>query len=332
LPLVSVLLPLHNAERTIRPAARSILRQSLRDLELVVVDDGSTDRSATIVEELARTDSRVRLARQDHRGLCAALQLGLSLCRGALVARMDADDISLRDRLAAQVDHLQRHPDVAAVGCRITIVPRALVSDGMRRYEEWSNALLAPDQLRRDLFVESPLCHPSVTIRAELLHALGYRDMGWPEDYDLWLRLDAAGHRLGKVDQALLLWREGPTRLSRVDAAYGRDRFFALKLHHLLHRRSERRCAVWGAGQEGKPWLRALRDADVLADGVVDIDPRKVGQRIHGCRVILPEELGPPSLSRWVVVAVGAAGARQQIREFLWRAGYREPEDFVCVA
>jgi hypothetical protein len=230
------------------------------------------------------------------------------------------------------VDLLRRHAELAAVGCRIAIAPRALVSDGMRRYEEWSNELCGPDEIRRDLFVESPLCHPSVTVRGAVLRAHGYRDHGWPEDYDLWLRLDAAGHRLGKVDRVLLLWREGPGRLSRVDAAYGRDRFFALKLHHLLLRRAGRVCLVWGAGQEGKPWLRALREAAVLADAVVDIDPRKIGQRIHGCRVIPPADLGPPSPSRWVVVAVGAPGARQQIRELLRGGGYREPEEFVCVA
>ena len=332
MPLVSVLLPLHNAERTIRAAARSILRQSLRDLELVVVDDGSTDRGPAVVEELARADRRVRVVRQQHRGLCGALQLGLDVCRGDFVARMDADDICLRDRLAAQVDHLRRRTDLAAVGCRIVIAPRQIVSDGMRRYEAWSNGLCEPDEIRRDLFVESPLCHPSVTIRAGVLRAHGYRDEGWPEDYDLWLRLDAAGHRLGKVDRVLLVWREGPARLSRVHAAYGRDRFFALKVHHLLLRRGDRRCVVWGAGQEGKAWLRALREAAVIADEVVDIDPRKIGQRIHGCRVIPPGDLGPPSPARWVVVAVGAPGARQQIREFLRRAGYREPEELVCVA
>jgi hypothetical protein len=251
---------------------------------------------------------------------------------------MDADDLSLRDRIEQQVAALQASPALAVLGTRFRLVPGRLVTDGMRRYEEWSNRLIDHASIRRDLFVESPLCHPTVMMRAAALRAVGGyaapagAGTEWPEDYDLWLRLDAAGHRLGKVDRTLLLWREGPARLSRVDDAYGRDRFFALKLHHLLLRRAGRACVLWGAGQEGKPWLRALRDAGALADEVVDIDPRKIGQRIHGCRVIPPDALGPPSPSRWVVVAVGAHGARPQIREFLRRAGYREPEDLLCVA
>jgi glycosyltransferase involved in cell wall biosynthesis len=300
---------------------------------VVVVDDGSQDETAQIVEEHVRRDSRVKLLRQPHRGLCAALQAGLSRCDGVFLARMDADDISLRDRLREQVALLTALPDVAAIGCQIQIVPRRELTDGMLRYEEWSNGLVDPSQIRRDLFVESPICHPSAMIRADVLRRLnGYRDRGWPEDYDLWLRLDEAGLALGKVPRVLLLWRDGPTRLSRRDPAYGRDRFLALKLHHLLRRRAGRRIVVWGAGLEGKPYLRALADTGALADRVVDIDPRKIGQLIHGCRVIRPEELGPPSVERWVIAAVGAPGARAEIRRFLAAAGYREPADFVCVA
>jgi glycosyltransferase involved in cell wall biosynthesis len=298
---------------------------------MVVVDDGSQDDTAQIVDEHARRDRRIQLLRQPHRGVCAALQAGLARCNGAYVARMDADDISLRDRLREQVALLRERPELAAVGCQVRILPRAELSQGMRRYEAWSNALVDPCQISGDLFVESPICHPSATIRGAVLRRLGgYRDRGWPEDYDLWLRLDEAGLALGKVARVLLLWREGPARLSRSDPAYGRDRFLALKLHHLLRRRAGRRIVVWGAGLEGKPYLRAL--AGALADHAVDIDPRKIGQRIHGCRVIRPEDLGPPSSERWVVVAVGARGARAEIRGFLAAAGYREPSDFVCVA
>lgn len=337
--LISVLLPVFNAERTVLSALRSIQRQSHRHLEIVAVDDGSTDQSAERVASAARRDPRIKLHPLPRVGLCAALNRGLAHCEGDWVARMDADDISLRDRLSLQLACLEAHPGVGAVGCQVQVVPRRDLTDGMRRYEEWSNSLVQPEDIRRDLFVESPLCHPSVMIRARAVRGVGgYSDGGgmWPEDYDLWLRLDAAGYDLAKVERPLLLWRDGPGRLSRAHPAYGRERFFALKVRHLLARvrreHGPKELLVWGAGREGKAWLRALVGASLLADCVVDIDPRKVGQRIHGCRVVHPDTLGPPRPGTLLLAAVGARGARDAIRRFLQDRGYRESEHFVCVA
>ena len=258
-PRVSVLLPFFNAERTLPMALSSVRRQTLRRLEVVAVDDGSTDGGADLVEQVAREDPRVRLLRQPHHGLVSALEFGRRHCRAELVARMDADDVSLNRRLRMQQELLQAEPSLGAVGCLVRMVPRRCLTDGMRRYERWLNGLCSPRSIRRDIFVESPLCHPSVMIRRQVLDDVGgYRDRGWPEDHDLWLRLDEAGVAMAKVPRVLLLWREDPARLSRTDPAYGRDRFFAVKLHHLVRRLASRQAMVWGAGQEGKPWMRAL--------------------------------------------------------------------------
>ena len=332
-PLVSVLLPFFNAERTLPMALSSVRRQTLRRLELVAVDDGSTDGGAALVERVARRDPRVRLLRRPHEGLVSALEHGRRHCRGELVARMDADDVSLNRRLQLQRDRLLAEPALGAVGCLVRMVPRQVLTDGMLRYERWLNDLRSPKSIRRDIFVESPLCHPSVMIRRRVLDDVGgYQDRGGPEDYDLWLRLDEAGVAMAKVPRVLLLWREDPDRLSRTDPAYGRDRFFAVKLHHLIRRLASRQAMVWGAGQEGKPWMRALARRGLLASHAVDVDPRKIGQIIHGSRVIHPDALPPPSAELLLLVAVGAPGARAEIREHLGGVGYRELRDYVCVA
>ena len=331
--LVSVLLPFHDAEQTLASALGSIRRQSHRRLEVVAVDDGSSDRSAEIVRDASRLDPRIRLVQQPHRGLSSALNFGLSRCRGEFVARMDADDISLHRRIRLQHDFLLANADIGVVGSLVRMVPRRSLTDGMRRYEAWLNALCSADAIRRDLFVESPLCHPSVMIRKRLLQEVaGYQDNQWPEDYDLWLRLDAAGVSMAKVPRLLLLWREDDNRLSRTSSDYGRDRFFAAKLHYMIQRLGQRRALVWGAGQEGKPWMRALAHRGLLDQQAVDVDPRKIGQTIHGSRIIRPEDLPPPSAVRLVLVAVGAQGARDEIRGHLRRKGYQEVKDFVCVA
>lgn len=113
---VSVILPVHNGERFIEQAVASIGRQTLGDLELVIIDDGSTDHSPAIGAEAARRDARVTLIRQRQAGVGAALNRGLSVARGRFIARMDADDVSHPDRLATQAAFLEAHPDIAAAG------------------------------------------------------------------------------------------------------------------------------------------------------------------------------------------------------------------------
>ncbi len=332
-PDVSVLLPVLNAADTLGSALRSLRRQSLERFEVVAVDDGSTDGSAEILDAFAGKDERFRPIHTPHRGLCAALNHGLEECRADLVARMDADDLSARRRLELQRRFLQERPEVGVVGSQVCMAPQAQVTEGMDRYRRWLNQLLTPAQIRQELWVESPLCHPSAMLRAAQLREVGgYRDRGWPEDYDLWLRLDRAGVAMAKVGQPLLTWRESEGRLTRQAPAYAREQFLRLKLHHLRRRLGGRKVLVWGAGMEGKPWLKALGEHDLLEGRVVEVDPRKIGQRIHGCRVISREDLPGPDSEVLVLAAVGAPGARDLIREFLNERGYVELQDYICVA
>src|SRR5439155_17156977 len=120
-PLVSVLLPVRDGARTLEAAARSVLRQTYRALELWIVDDGSADGSAAVAEALAREDARVRVASSGGAGLVAALELGRARCAGELVARMDADDESLPERLERSVAALEADPSLWAVGTQVEI-------------------------------------------------------------------------------------------------------------------------------------------------------------------------------------------------------------------
>ena len=186
MPLVSVLLPTRDAAATLRAAAVSILRGSLRDLELVVVDDGSTDATPALLDRLAGRDRRVRVVRGPGEGIAAALTRGLAASDAPLVARMDADDVAWPGRLALQVAALAAEPALAAAGARVRLFPRARVQGGMRRYVAWLNGLTSPALVARDLFVEAPLVHPAALLRRGPLEQVGgWRDGPFPEDYDL---------------------------------------------------------------------------------------------------------------------------------------------------
>jgi glycosyltransferase involved in cell wall biosynthesis len=310
----------------------SLVDQTYPDFEVVAVDDGSGDGAGVLLEAWAARDARVRVLHTDPRGIVSALETARAAARGELLARMDADDVCHRDRFARQVVLLDARPDLAACGTRIRYFPRRSLRDGARRYERWINGVMSAEDVAREIFVECPIPHPTLMIRASALDRVGgYRDPGWPEDYDLVLRLWAAGFRLGKVDAVLLDWRESPERLSRRDPRYGEDAFRRCKVHYLGHRIAGREVVVWGAGPVGKAFARALQDVGHRVVAFVELDPRKIGQAIHGAPVIAPTNL-EDFLGAFCVAAVGAAGAREDIRRALTQAGWREPEEWCAVA
>jgi hypothetical protein len=202
----------------------------------------------------------------------------------------------------------------------------------MRAYEAWQNGLLAHEEILRDLFVESPFVHPSVMFRREPVRALGgYRDLGWAEDYDLWLRLAAAGLRFARHPQTLFFWREHPRRATRTMEDYSLAAFRACKVHHLRQGflRGVDAVALAGAGVEGRAWRRALEQAGIAVSLWIDVDPRKVGRTLHGAAVVPLEPF--PRLPGKLLMTVGVRAAREELRGRAQRAGLTEGTDFLCV-
>jgi glycosyltransferase involved in cell wall biosynthesis len=336
LPSVSVLLPVRDAAPWLDAALASLARQTLDDFEVVAVDDGSRDGSAAILEGRADADPRLRVIRQPALGLVAALDRGLAACRAPLVARMDADDISHPRRLELQAALLAARPEVGVVSCLVRHFPAGSVGEGARLYEAWLNSLTGHAAMARERFVESPLAHPSAMARRGVLEAAGgWRDAGWPEDYDLWLRLFAAGTVFAKVERVLLFWREHGARLTRTDPRYAVPSFLACKAHHLVRGplAGARRVILWGAGRTGRRLAKLLVAGGARIDAVVDIDPAKIGGRLRGLPVIAPGAL-PALLDADAVVlaAVASRGARDLIRERLVALGLVEGRGFWCVA
>jgi len=334
-PTVSVLLPVRDGAAHVAEAIQSILDQTLDDLELLVVDDGSRDGTSKILQACADGDERVRiLSHTRSLGIISSLEHARREARGPYLARMDADDRSLPERLQAQMQLMESDPAMALCGVGIRYFPEALVRDGARRYARWLNSSSGPDQVSRERFVECPLAHPTFFMRADRVDAVGgYRDMGWPEDYDLLLRLHESGGRLGQVPETLFQWREGEKRLSRTHPRYSPGAFRACKVHFL--RRGplggSTPALIWGAGPTGKAFGRALRAAGTPLAAYVDLDPRKIGQAIHGAPVISPDDLPGPG-SCFALGAVGQAGARAEIRLALVERGWSEERHFLMVA
>jgi glycosyltransferase involved in cell wall biosynthesis len=208
-PSVSVLLPAYNASATVGRAIRSILDQSHSDFELIVIDDGSTDETARIVESF--DDPRlVPIRFAVNRGLIAALNFGLDRAKGALIARQDADDESLLHRLRLQVDTMRSDPDLAVVGSAALLRDDAGVVFG--RYDYPTSTTLASWQT---LF-KTPLSHSTtLSRRRTLIDAGGYSpEFMYAEDYELWSRVERIAC-IRSLPDALIYYNVGQSGISQ---------------------------------------------------------------------------------------------------------------------
>lgn len=337
-PAVSVLVPVRDAEVTLGAAVRSVLASVSVDLELICVDDGSSDSTPDLLRDFARSDSRVRLLETPPRGIVAALNLGLTETRSEWVARMDADDEMHPRRLARQLEFLARHPEIALVGCQVESFRSGGLAEGWRIYTEWVNGLVEESEIRREALVECPIPHPTWVFRRRAVVEIGgYRERPWPEDLDLLYRMLAAGHRVGKVPLVLHRWRDHPKRLSRVDPRYDRLAFARAKAHWIGRLRPMRAAVLWGAGRTGRRFSRLLAAEGVLTRAFVDIHPGRKGSTWRGIPVLSTRDLDARA-AEWqaegvpVLGAVASRGARSEIRAHLRGLDLREGSDFLMVA
>ena len=213
-PLVSVVMPVYDAGDTVDVAVRSLLSQNYEPMEVLVIDDGSTDTTAAVVSSIH--DSRVRLLRRDHQGLVKTLNYGCAQARGEYIARLDADDVAHERRIAAQVDYLQEYSDVGLLGTWAKIVS----AEGEAGTFE---PPVSDAALRRYLLWDNPFVHSSVMFRRAAFQEAGSYPEGLAEEYRLWIRM-ARSWKLAVLPEPLVthrIHRVSYTRRQRRAASLG---------------------------------------------------------------------------------------------------------------
>ena len=278
-PLVSVIIPTYNRWPSVSAAVESVLAQSLKDFELIVIDDGSTDGTA---QKLVKYGTSLRFYSQSRSGVSAARNLGVKKARGRYLAFLDSDDLWRPEKLAVQTKFMRRHPEYL-----ICQTEEIWLRNGVRVNPRLIHQKPAGDIFMRSL--ELCLVSPSaVMMTKDLFDAAGGFDESLPvcEDYDLWLRI-AVDHRVGLITEPLVIKRGGHAdQLSR--SLWGMDRYRVMALQKLLRAgiRSSRREAVLamlrrkvtilaqGARKRGKPHeardyeaILAVFDGESLHDG-----------------------------------------------------------------
>lgn len=203
-PLVSILLPAYNCEKYLQQTIDSLLMQTCTDFELLIINDGSTDGTAGIID--FNKDPRIKHIKNDgNKGLIFSLNYGIEIAQGQFIARMDADDICQPERLQKQVQWLMEHPNTAVVGCIIQFINEQNNATG-----EWplDKATTTADSIRKTMAWENCLAHPSVMMRSSSIKKYRYTtNQKHSEDYDLWLQLLADGLVIEKLPETLLLYR-----------------------------------------------------------------------------------------------------------------------------
>lgn len=209
-PLVSVLLPVYNGAADVEKAARSVLEQTFSDFEFIIINDGSKDDSAQVLETL--DDPRIRLFHQDNMGLAATLNRGIGRARGKYIARQDQDDLSHPERFARQVAFLEAHPDCGLLGTAAEIWVGDQQTDRAHDHPTDHAALAF------ELLFNNPFVHSSVMLRKSAVEAVGGYSTDPrrqpPEDYELWSRM-ARHAEVANLPERLLVYREVPASMSR---------------------------------------------------------------------------------------------------------------------
>jgi len=205
-PVISVVMPVLNAEDFVGQAVESILQQTFRDFEFIAVNDGSTDRSLSILQDYASHDRRIRIVSCEHRGVVDTLNQGVQAARGNWIARMDADDIALPQRFERQLQWLEQ---TKADICGSWIKIFGKVDSNIIKYPRTDEAN------RMRMMFDPPVAHPAVMMKKSVIEALRY-DKEWEkcEDYDLWDRAVRAGCNITNVPEVLLLYRYHDRQIS----------------------------------------------------------------------------------------------------------------------
>jgi len=232
-PAVSVILPAYNCEKFIGKAIQSVLQQTFTDFELVIINDGSTDNTESIIHEF--DDQRiVYLKNSNNQGLIYTLNKAIAHANGKYTARMDADDICLEERLAKQKTFLDQNEDIAVVASTIEFINEQDEKTGIW---ELDRQTITPAQIRRAILKQNCIAHPTVMMHTEITKQMKYKEYQKNiEDYDLWLRLLNRGYKIAKLDEPLLLYRIHDSSITAIHLKKTNPFFkhFAMKMKFLF--------------------------------------------------------------------------------------------------
>ena len=288
---ISILMSCYDAAEFLQETIDSILSQSEKDWELIVVNDFSSDDSLEILRRYAKQDARIRVSNNTSKGIIPALQQAYRRSSGAWITRMDADDRMAPNKLEALLSALQKKGrGYVSTGMVQYFSHEGAVDDGYTRYEKWLNRLMEDESNFSDIYKECVIPSPCWMIHRDDFERCDafYPDI-YPEDYDLCFRFYKYGLKVVTCKQVLHYWRDYAHRTSRIDPHYASPLFFGLKIPYFLELdyNVAKTLVLWGAGKKGKLLARMLLNKGVSFRWITN-NANKIGRKIHD--VVLEDE------------------------------------------
>ncbi len=316
--MISVLMPVFNAAPYLKACLTSIQEQSLQDWELIAVNDHSTDDSAIILSEFAKSDPRISFFNNIEKGIIPALRLAFHHSKGEFITRMDSDDLMPINKLAnLQKTLLEKGPGHVITGS-VEYFSDTGLGDGYKNYENWLNSLVQHDTHYEDLYRECVLPSPAWLIhRRDLIEAGAFKIDRYPEDYDLCFRFYEKGFKIIGIPETVHLWRDHADRTSRNNPIYADQNYLELKLYWLikLHYDAQRPFVIWGAGKKGKLIARHFLEQQISFHWITN-NSKKQGINIYDQVLVSPDDLNFDQDLMFLIV-VATPSARAEIENFL---------------
>lgn len=317
--LVSIVMPVKNAEKHLGATVGSIQKQTHQNWELIAVNDHSSDQSGDIIGKLSDTDARIKLIQNKGNGILDALNTATSIANGDFITRMDADDLMTLVRLESQIQLLKISPaKTIATGLVKYFREDQTLGAGYLQYEKWLNNLCKQGTHFHHIYQECVIPSPSWLMRMnEFKDVGGFLGLDYPEDYDFVFRLYHSGFNVVSAPHPVLYWRDHASRASRTLEVYSDQTFFPLKVRRFMQidRKPEKELFLYGAGPKGKKLARELiaRQIDFRW---ISGNTKKTGLNIYR-KTIEHEELGFQYLNAQIVVAISSPRMKKEVVEKL---------------
>lgn len=329
-PLISILTPFKNTEAYLKDCILSILNQTYKHWELIIIDDGSTDESYKIVNAFAEKDDRIKLFKNSGSGIIDALQRAFEKSKGDYITRMDSDDVMMPNKLDVLLNKLLKHgKNHVAVGL-VEYFSDTGVGEGYKSYEIWLNNLTKTGSNYSEIYKECVIPSPCWMIyRNDLIACGAFNPNVYPEDYDLTFRFYKHHYKCIPCDDVLHQWRDYSTRTSRTHIHYAQNHFTELKLRHFLDidYNPKKTLVIWGAGTKGKLMAQILIKKDIAFHWICD-NPNKIGKDIYGKILQDFKEIAQLKNTQ-SIITVANKGAQQEIRDYLTKINQQPFTDYI---
>ena len=281
---VSILIPFKDTAIYLPECLDSILNQSYKNWEAILVNDNSKDKSFDIVKKYTKIDSRIKLIQNQGDGIIDALQTAYQFSNGIYITRMDSDDIMMTNKIEVMVQMLISNGLGHISLGLVKYFSKKGIKNGYKRYEKWLNGLILKGKCFDEIYKECVIPSPCWMInRNDLDKAKGFNSKIYPEDYDLSFRFYKSGMKCIPANKVLHLWRDHSLRTSRNSDNYSNNSFLDLKVFYFLKLSYNKsiKLFLWGAGQKGKKVAFLLTKAKIKFTWICN-NPKKIGKKIYG--------------------------------------------------